>query len=313
MLFIHSITKKSLLFDPLYLLGTITFAFLFFICVTLLNNIKKINAEHRNYKNQVKIMLHDLKSPISSYLGLADIISYLLKNQQYDKIDVVSREIDAYSGELEKLYLDLNKSIHNEHDTETILELFAIGPLLEKGLLIYSRLANLAGITIVNEVNFQKMIYTNDYLFLTIFRNVLDNAVKNSKPGSSIIVTAMDKETNVRIAVTNDSSNLNKTKIKKVNDFLKSKGSTPSLPGSRIGMHVIKNYSKVLEIRLNISYDSEKVTFELYVPKEPPQMSQNQILIISSKKYPYIFFLKNIRMIMGVVKNQLCPKKRKVL
>ncbi|MFC3813260.1 sensor histidine kinase [Lacihabitans lacunae] len=272
---IFLIIKTTFPIDLQSFSSTIAFAFLIFILLYFiaLNNIRRINAEQIKFKNRVKIILHDLRSPISSYLGLADMISYLIKNKQYDKIDLISKEIDEYAGELEKLYIDLNKYVNIEHDKETILEFFPLAPLLDKGLLIYSRIAKLAEISIINEVNFQTMVYTNDYLFLTMFRNVLDNAVKNSKRGSSIIVSAVDNGTNVCIAVTNFSANLKQAKIKEINDFFKTT-TTTSLPNSRIGMHIIKNYSKLLQIELNMSNDSEKITFKLYVPKEPHNITK---------------------------------------
>jgi signal transduction histidine kinase len=231
--------------------------------------LKKVKTENESYENNIKVILHDLKSPISSYQGLADTISFFLKSKQFDKIDIISKKIDDYGIDLQRLLLDLNVDTSLKQEHSPIFESTTLINIIRPILQIYQRLANLSGFSIIENGNLEKIIFTNIYLFQTIFRNLLDNAIKNSKPDSSIVLTTSGKNNKVILSVTNYPTVIYKNEMEDLIRFLNSPETVTTLPKNGMGLSIIKKYSRSLDIGLLLVFDHEKVVFQIEIPTIP--------------------------------------------
>lgn len=253
----------------LLVLNSITYFTVFLVIVISFGKLKKIRNENLNYENKLKVILHDLKSPITSYQGLADIISFLIKNKQFDKIELISKQIDDYGSKLLKIFLDLQIGASSHSKSPNFLEISCLLDSLNPLLQTYRHIASISGVDITENYNLKAMIYTNPYLFQTIYRNLLDNAVKNSKPGSSIELTASEKEGKVLFSVTNYPSTLDYHKIEEMTQFLNSPELITPFSGKKMGLSIIKKYCKLLDINIIFRSECRKVIFELVVPTSP--------------------------------------------
>jgi K+-sensing histidine kinase KdpD len=253
----------------LLVVNSITYVTFFLIVVISFHKLKKIRNENVNHENNLKVILHDLKSPITSYQGLADIISFLIKNKQFDKIELISKQIDDYGSKLLNIFLDLQIRASSRSKSVNFLEKSCLLETTYPLLQTYRHIASISGVDITENYNLQAMIYTNPYLFQTIYRNLLDNAIKNSKPGSSIEIAASEKGGKVFFSVTNIPPTLNYHKIDEMTQFLNSPGVITAFSGKRMGLSIIKKYCKLLDINIIIRSECPKVIFELEVPTSP--------------------------------------------
>ncbi|WP_255037789.1 sensor histidine kinase [Lacihabitans soyangensis] len=253
----------------LLILNSLTFIAVFLIGIISFRRFIKIKNENINHENKLKVILHDLKSPITSYQGLAEVIAFLIRNKQFDKIEQISKQIDDYGSELQKVFLDLQRGASSQSTSPNFLEFTNLFYIINPIMQTYRYLANISGVGIVENYNLQKRIYTNPYLFQSILKNLLDNAVKNSTFGSSIELITTEKDDKCILSVINYPPDMSNHKIEDITNFLNAPKGITALPKKEMGLSIIKKYSELLGIKIIVQSDKQKVIFQLEIPTSP--------------------------------------------
>lgn len=151
------------------------------------------------------IIAHDLKSPFNALLGLSEIMIEnwsILPDEdkmEYTK-DIHNASKNTYN--LLKNLLEWTRSQTGRIKVEAS-EFFPAG-IVEENLKILIQHANSKRITIKNNVNEEFCCFADKNMMSTVFRNLISNAIKFTKPEGKIIISAQESGDFYSFSITDD-------------------------------------------------------------------------------------------------------------
>lgn len=197
---------------------------------------------------------HDLKTPLTSIINYADLLSKkeVLDDEAKDFISILKRN----STRLKDLIVDLvfasktstgNLSIEKSlvELNEMILQIYAdYDSLFEKKDLDFS----------YKSQSDEILIYTDVNLFVRIVENLFSNAAKHARPGTSVLAGVIERKSTIEFYVKNivdEKVNMNSDEL--FEELLKADRSRHS-EGSGLGLNIVKNLAELLggEVKVSI-------------------------------------------------------------
>lgn len=196
---------------------------------------------------------HDLKTPLTSIINYADLLSKkeVLDDEAKDFISILKRN----STRLKDLIVDLvfasktstgNLSIEKSlvELNEMILQIYAdYDSLFEKKDLDFS----------YKSQSDEILIYTDVNLFVRIVENLFSNAAKHARPGTSVLAGVIERKSTIEFYVKNivdEKVNMNSDEL--FEELLKADRSRHS-EGSGLGLNIVKNLAELLGGEVNVS------------------------------------------------------------
>lgn len=196
---------------------------------------------------------HDLKTPLTSIINYADLLSKkeVLDDEAKDFISILKRN----STRLKDLIVDLvfasktstgNLSIEKSlvELNEMILQIYAdYDSLFEKKDLDFS----------YKSQSDEILIYTDVNLFVRIMENLFSNAAKHARPGTSVLAGVIERKSTIEFYVKNivdEKVNMNSDEL--FEELLKADRSRHS-EGSGLGLNIVKNLAELLGGEVNVS------------------------------------------------------------
>lgn len=196
---------------------------------------------------------HDLKTPLTSIINYADLLSKkeVLDDEAKNFISILKRN----STRLKDLIVDLvfasktstgNLSIEKSlvELNEMILQIYAdYDSLFEKKDLGFS----------YKSQSDEILIYTDVNLFVRIVENLFSNAAKHARPGTSVLAGVIERKSTIEFYVKNivdEKVNMNSDEL--FEELLKADRSRHS-EGSGLGLNIVKNLAELLGGEVNVS------------------------------------------------------------
>lgn len=197
---------------------------------------------------------HDLKTPLTSIINYADLLSKkeTLDDEAKDFIAILKRN----STRLKDLIVDLvfssktstgNLAIEKSlvELNEMILQIYGdYDSLFEKKDLDFS----------YKSASDEILIYTDVNLFVRIVENLFSNAAKHARPGTRVLAGVIERKSNIEFYVKNivdEKLNMNSDEL--FEELLKADRSRHS-EGSGLGLNIVKNLAELLggEVKISI-------------------------------------------------------------
>ena len=206
---------------------------------------------------------HDLKTPLTSIINYADLLS---KKEVFDDeaknfVSILKRN----STRLKDLIVDLvfasktstgNLSIEKSlvELNEMILQIYGdYDSLFEKRDLEFS----------YKSASDEILIYTDVNLFVRIVENLFSNAAKHARPGTRVLAGVIERESTIEFYVKNivdEKLNMNSDEL--FEELLKADRSRHS-EGSGLGLNIVKNLAELLGGEVKVSIHGQ--WFEVHV------------------------------------------------
>lgn len=170
------------------------------------------NIENRTFR-EVKNLVHDLKSPLTSAQALVSLVRHSLKNKNMDKesdyLNRVENSIDSMSNMISEI---LNEDVRFQITTEDLIRL---------------TLANISKSTVGAKIEYlnkvpESLIETNKITFTRALVNVIENAkdaIKNVKEGKIEIIVdriSVEDEDFIEISIIDNGVGIEEENIEKV-------------------------------------------------------------------------------------------------
>ncbi|WP_085875248.1 sensor histidine kinase [Peptoniphilus vaginalis] len=197
---------------------------------------------------------HDLKTPLTSIINYADLLSKkeVLDDEAKNFVAILKRN----STRLKDLIVDLvfasksstgNLSIEKSlvELNEMILQIYGdYDSLFEKRDLEFS----------YKSASDEILIYTDVNLFVRIVENLFSNAAKHARPGTRVLAGVIERESTIEFYVKNivdEKLNMNSDEL--FEELLKADRSRHS-EGSGLGLNIVKNLAELLggEVKISI-------------------------------------------------------------
>ena len=206
---------------------------------------------------------HDLKTPLTSIINYADLLSKkeVLDDEAKNFVSILKRN----STRLKDLIVDLvfasktstgNLSIEKSlvELNEMILQIYGdYDSLFEKRDLEFS----------YKSASDEILIYTDVNLFVRIVENLFSNAAKHARPGTRVLAGVIERESTIEFYVKNivdEKLNMNSDEL--FEELLKADRSRHS-EGSGLGLNIVKNLAELLGGEVKVSIHGQ--WFEVHV------------------------------------------------
>lgn len=243
-------------------------------------DLQRMELEKQNEKliylneeknNLIKILAHDLRTPINHVHGLAQI--FLIENSTLppEQKDTINKIIDSslrLSAMIGKI-LDIDAIEGNR--VNMVEETIDLPALLKKVTSSFDKLAARKKITINTSLNFEGLTITGDSLFLTeIMENLLSNALKFSHYGKTVYVSVSESTSTIKICVKDEGPGLtNEDHAKLFQKFQRlSAQATDSERSTGLGLSIVKKYTELMNGKVWCESEAGKgATFYVEFPK----------------------------------------------
>ncbi len=198
-------------------------------------------------KNQfMGIAAHDLRNPLSSIIGITDLLETTIKDDQENKtyIDIIRQSSDRMLNMINN-FLDVN--LIENGLSEKNLELENISELLQEIANAYKNKADSKGIHL--EINLLKeniTVLLNKGNFRSIIDNLLSNALKFSEKGSTVTLSVNLRNEHVEICVKDTGLGIDEADQKKLFKRFSRLSNKPTGNESStgLGLYIVKNLTE---------------------------------------------------------------------
>ncbi|MCK9640454.1 MAG: PAS domain S-box protein [Prolixibacteraceae bacterium] len=190
------------------------------------------------------ILAHDLRSPLSSFLGLAEVMSEDINNMTMSEIEDITKSLFLSASNLYQLLENLLEwSVLRRGNSEYHPEPTSLNSLIKRSIDPFTESARRKDITL--ELSLEQTFTVNCDIRMTetILRNLISNAIKytNAK-GSVVLNTKSVIDNEILISVTDNGIGMDdglRNKLFKLNEQVSRKG-TGGEASSGLGLLICK-------------------------------------------------------------------------
>jgi signal transduction histidine kinase len=191
------------------------------------------------------IIAHDLKNPLSSMVGISDLL-----NSDFDKLSVSKQKtfvqlINQASNDLFKLLENLLQWSRIQtgsipYDPNIVLLSDIVQPVIS----LLEPSARNKNITITNLISPSIFVFADVSMISAVLRNLIGNAVKFTNPHGHVILNAEDTGQMVKVTVSDDGVGLTEKDLLKIfrTDAKFTKRGTSDEKGTGLGLIVCKEF-----------------------------------------------------------------------
>jgi signal transduction histidine kinase len=181
--------KKSLQRNLLIVIVILALIFLVFLA----RKNKKINEQRTEIEGQnekllvsnrtkdklFQIIAHDLRSPLVSIDSLTQLIPYWVEEQDYESLKKLSKTMELSVTNILSLIDDLlNWALSQQGSFPYNPENFKILDTIQDAISLYIPIAQIKNINLQFSSSKDSIVFADKNMFLTIIRNLLNNAIK---------------------------------------------------------------------------------------------------------------------------------------
>jgi signal transduction histidine kinase/ligand-binding sensor domain-containing protein len=237
------------------------------------NIIEEQNAELQ-LSNTTKdrlfaILAHDLRNPVLSFQSIADSISHLLERNEPERIFAVT---NYAKKEANRVYHLLNNLLHwamiQRKEISVVPSELNLHELTNDVFETNQHIADSTNIMLINLVPEDFLIFGDERILQTIFRNLISNSFKYIKLSGEITVRATSQDSNIVIEIHDNGAGMNKSELDKLfnNNLLNTSDDTKGrIP---FGLHLCQELIKLIGGSISASSKSGiGTTFKLTLPQ----------------------------------------------
>ncbi len=231
--------------------------------------VTKMQLEKANASNSkvFSIIAHDIKSPINSFEGLIAMIKH--KNFKSENLEILFSQLEDKFEPLKTTLNDLlSWSVANIHDVNANATVFNTEDAINEIVASCKPKAEEKQITISIEGENQSVHMDYSHLIIAL-RNIGQNAIKFSKPGSTIRIIQHQNENFSSIEIIDSGIGIAESKleeIRKGNIVTSSKG-TAGEKGTGLGLTLVKELLEKNNCKLVVSSTPEEgSSFKIIIP-----------------------------------------------
>lgn len=183
--------------------------------------INLINEELQNL-NATKdkffsIIAHDLKSPFNSIVGFSDLLVELVQENNFDGIREYTKILHDSANQAMDLLMNLLEWSRSQTGRMTFKPVASdLSLLINKATELFGDSAGQKSITIRTELPMDSKVLADQTMMGTVLRNLISNAIKFTRPGGQILVSAKQCEGEWLVSVSDTGIGMKEDDIRKL-------------------------------------------------------------------------------------------------
>jgi len=248
---------------------------LYVLSATINNLLDRIEDAVEREKQFTSDASHELRTPLTVIKGTLEVLIRKPRdNKEYeDKITYCINEVDHLNVLVDQLLLmarfenqKLNINRENVYLNAVILDVLTLN----------SQKINAAKIDVVLEAKEDFYIYSDNYLLVTIIRNIISNAIKYSNKKGRILIELKKEKGIISCTISDQGIGIAKEHLESIlKPFFRSDSSLHSqIKGTGLGLSIVKRMTELLHIKFKIAseigigttitltFDEKSQTFE---------------------------------------------------
>jgi len=194
------------------------------------------------------IIGHDLKSPVSSLKVATELIQHYSKKGDIAKLSEVGFKINTAVNNVNQLLDNLvNWAMSQRNLLECKPEYISVLEVANKVEEIFKESLIAKSITLDKQVTNDCLIWADENMALTVFRNVLSNAIKFSNTKELISISSYCTTSEMHITITDNGVGIPTQKLKKLFELKDNKSTlgTNREKGTGLGMVLVKDFMEL--------------------------------------------------------------------
>ncbi len=216
------------------------------------------------------IIAHDLKNPFCSILGFSEQLIAQVNDHNYDDIAEMADIIWRSSDRVLNLLVNLMSWAQSQTGRLNFNpEPLVISELVDDVLLLMNGNANQKSITIVSYVTPDFVVNADKSMISTVFRNLISNAIKFSRPNDEIIISSVLRNDEVIISIKDNGVGISEDRIGKIFNIsdAKSTQGTQNETGTGLGLILCKEFVEINKGKIWVdSIVGKGTTFSFSLP-----------------------------------------------
>lgn len=220
--------------------------------------VQRLELEYQNKKlvdlneeknNLIKILAHDLRTPINQVQGLAQIFLLENKNLVPEQKDTINKIIDSAARLSSMIGKILDVDAIEGKRVNILIENIDVPGFLKKVVSGFDKTALNKNIKIDTQFDEPALTLKGDAVFLTeIMENILSNALKFSPFGKQILVSASSTENTVVMSVQDEGPGLTDDDKEKLFQKFQRLSAQPTdgEKSTGLGLSIVKKYTELM-------------------------------------------------------------------
>ncbi|MFY0607165.1 MAG: response regulator [Cyclobacteriaceae bacterium] len=237
---------------------------------TLKIYLDEINAQKKLKDRFFAIISHDLRGPVNSFQGLGAILENYIKSKKYDELEEMISEVGQATDQLSRLLDNLLNWASSElsiipYEPEQIEAHQMIDDLVQ----IFHSSSKVKNITISNAIEPGTTIWADLNTTLTVFRNLINNALKFTEENGKIEISSESGGDQVSIAVKDSGIGVAQEKLDEIFKLSgqKSTYGTQGEKGVGLGLQLVNEFMKLNKGSVSVKSEEGKgTTFTVSFP-----------------------------------------------
>ncbi|NPD48120.1 PAS domain S-box protein [Lentimicrobium sp. S6] len=237
--------------------------------------LREGNAEKDKF---FSIIAHDLKSPFNGIMGFSQLLVEQVRENDYDNIEKYAEIILNSSHRAVDLLTNLMEWSRSQTGRmEFSPEYLRVADLCNETVDLLQTIAGQKSITLKNEIPPKAIVFADNAMISTVIRNLISNAVKFTKSGGKIMVSAHEKQNELIISVSDSGVGIPKDRIEKL--FILSESystaGTNKEKGTGLGLILCKEFIEKNGGRIWVESDPDRKSgaggsiFYFTIPTKP--------------------------------------------
>lgn len=264
--------------QELITIGVSCFALIFVVLALIIfrfyQSKAKINAELERL-NQTKdkffsIISHDLRGPVSSFLGISRMIKYLVASKETDQLlevaDDIDESVDRLSALLDNL---LSWAMQQQGHFPNVPEKVSLNDIASDLTKTLDTMAKGKQISLTAHLEDRFELWVDKNTTMTILRNLVNNALKFTPEGGKVTITAEKHLGYAHIHVTDNGVGIPEEKLKKLFKLQEKKSTygTSGEKGLGLGLQLVYEFVEMNGGGISVdSQEGEGTTFTVNLP-----------------------------------------------
>lgn len=243
---------------------------------TINNLLDRIENAIEREKSFTSYASHEFRTPLAVLKGTMEVLIRRPRSEEEYKLRIGAciKEVDKLNNMVEQLLI---LTRFEEENRSFNYSEVSIDSLVSSSLSIYSDTVierNIeCKISILPE---NAVIYTDEYFFSTILKNLISNAVKYVNDGGTIEVTGYQEEDVYTLKIINSGSGISEQELNQIFEkFYRSYSSGQSnVKGFGLGLPIVKRICHLLNIEIHITSQMNGLTIaRLTIPPSAKKLS----------------------------------------
>ncbi len=207
-----------------------------------ISRMRKLEAHRRDFVANVS---HELRTPLTSIKGfLETLLDGAVEDGENARhfLGIAQKHADRLNAIIEDL-LKLSRLEKEAEESEIPLESGNVRKVLEEALQMCQRKAEQKNITVELDCHFSLHALMNAPLLEQAVVNLIDNAIKYSDEGKTIVIQASQKDNEVTVSVKDEGHGIEERHLKRLFErfYRVDKARSRAVGGTGLGLSIVKH------------------------------------------------------------------------